>query len=543
MIPAAPSPASPLLAHVEPLLRDARVLVVGNAKTQLAEHALARGARLVQVLDFDSRRVAARAAHNAERRISFAQLTDSSLRDAAFDLVVVEDLTVHRDPKKLLVGVRRSLAATGLALVAVLQGSAAQAESTEGRALSFEDLEDLAMDTFESVTLFGQAPFVGYSVVSLDIDEAPVPALDNGFLDGDAEEAEVFAALGGTKAALDRARLEDMTIVQLPAVQLFGQSSEGARDAERRALRHVENLEAELERLRTRARTSSDSDHKLADVERQLGEAERRAAEAERKLADAEQRGVSAEAKRREAEEQLDEQRRIAERSKKEARWAEERVAKVEKELEEALVAAEQATEQSAEAARLAEAAALAAQAQGQAAANTDAIDELEAELEETHAELLAAHDKLEKRARHVAAVEADLARVRGDLGKALERADQAERHANKLEQELATAGREASVEARAEAARLEAQLAERGRHVQELERQLRELEQYGRSLVARLETASEREASALGASELTDVKTRLGALERRLAEREADLVSAEWTIGQLEKRLGVRPS
>ncbi len=48
--------------------------------------------------------------------------------------------------------------------------------------LDVERLEELALRVFEDALLLGQAPFVGYSIVSLSLDGPPEPALDNELL-------------------------------------------------------------------------------------------------------------------------------------------------------------------------------------------------------------------------------------------------------------------------------------------------------------------------------------------------------------------------
>src|SRR5690606_14033327 len=111
------SPASALAAHLEPLLADRRVLVIGNAERSLAEHVLQRGARLVQFLDPDPRRVAHAAAHNSEPRLTYAQLTENALRDGSFDCAIVEDCQLTADFSRLITGLTRCLSARGVAVL------------------------------------------------------------------------------------------------------------------------------------------------------------------------------------------------------------------------------------------------------------------------------------------------------------------------------------------------------------------------------------------------------------------------------------------
>ncbi len=72
-----------------------------------------------------------------------------------------------------------------------------------------------------------------------------------------------------------------------------------------------------------------------------------------------------------------------------------------------------------------------------------------------------------------------------------------------------------------------EAQLAERGGQVRQLEHELRTAERTGRELVRELERRNAEQLTAGNAQ-----------LERALAEREADLQAAAWTIESLSLRL-----
>jgi len=523
MSPLLLSPTSALLAHVERLIEDSRVLVVGSAEHMLAEHVLDRGARLVQVLDSDPRRVAHAAAHRGQRRVSYAQLTESALRDGSYDCAIVEDVGALADPQRVLLGVRRALSQRGVALLC-----APSDEGTSGLlglqtgSFDLERLEELALRVFEDALLLGQAPFVGYSIVSLSLDGPPEPALDNELLGDAGDQADCYVAVCGSREALARLDFEDMTIVQLPASPALVTSEASHRARAERASQRIRELEGELKALQ-----GSGGSVEIDQLTRRLEERDSWIRELEARARTAEGRAEDADADRERLEndlhtlshasdesmmqlrERLDEAERIAGRAQKETRWAEARVAKLEKELEGALAAAEAAerggagadleqrvaeAEQEAERARseLSRAHALQTRLQAESA-------EQEAELEETHHELLEA-------SRLLAGARAELAELR--------------RKAEAPPPEAST-----------DVMRLEQQLLERGTRVLELEEQLRQADLLTRSLAADLSDAGARGAEP-------ELVERLGALAQTLAEREADLVAAEWTIGELRQRL-----
>jgi cell division FtsZ-interacting protein ZapD len=76
----------------------------------------------------------------------------------------------------------------------------------------------------------------------------------------------------------------------------------------------------------------------------------------------------------------------------------------------------------------------------------------------------------------------------------------------------------------------LEEQLVERGQKILELEALMKKLELYAKTLSAELAAREERHGKPGADPE------EMEALAQALAEREADLVAAQWTIGQLKQ-------
>src|SRR5690606_15957081 len=104
------------------------------------------------LLDPDPRRVAQAAARNGERRLSYAQLTDSALRDGSFDCAVIEDVNLSDNLSKLVSGVARSLSPRGVAVFCASNPdhSTGLLGATRG-AVDYDALVDATEESFEVV--------------------------------------------------------------------------------------------------------------------------------------------------------------------------------------------------------------------------------------------------------------------------------------------------------------------------------------------------------------------------------------------------------
>ncbi len=518
------SPISALLAHIESLVSGRRILVVGNAGNSIAAHLIERGARLVQVLDPDSRRVAIAAAQNTERKVTFSQLTPHSLRDGSFELALIEDIELADHFEQLILGVKRSLGSSGIAIFC-----ARNAESTSGLlgagrgGISYDDFGDALWDQFENVSVWGQSPFLGYSIVQFGLDQPPEPVLDNGYIGDEGEPADYYIAICDSQD--EQLPLSEMSIVQLPSARLLSDSENKHREKERKAARRVEGLEQEIAQLRHQV-SSSEVDRLVAQLEQRdvkIRQLEKRAALADDRVADAD---ADIEELEKELEvthtalvargEELDELKSSGGQAGQELKAAQATIARLEKQLKEARAHEEEVEHLS----------------EGRKALE-DELNQMAEKNEALLKKLKHQEAQADKFKRRVDALDTEV----DDLHKQL---DETEGFLRDAEDELSEGQAKwtkaqaqlkelhASAQSEQEVSALEEQLTERGKRVLELESQLRKLENYCRTLKAELKTPSWVAEDGLQAE--------FEQMARTLAEREADLVEAEWTIGQLRR-------
>lgn len=484
------SPIAAALAHVEPLLEKSRVLLIGSALTRVPEMILARGARLCHVADPDPRRVAQAASQNTERRITYSHWSEALVRDGAYDIAVVANLEEHDRPQEILEGARRAIAADGLAIV-----SSAASQSPSGllsrpeRSLSYADLERFTRGAFPSVTFLAQTPFVGFAVVSLSLSTAPIPSLDNALLNGESDEVDYYVALCGAEGTLASLDLDDMTVVQMPGQLALevGRQSEVTRGA--RIERRLESLEEELRLAQRRERELEEELARVESAPRNETEIEGLRAALQKTTADLEsaQRGLTealASPKGAEASSSLEEltdrattAERELERTKKERKWADDRVRRLERELEEAILAQEE-------------------------------LDKVRARIQTLETHLKESEDEVDE---------------------LTEKVNELERTIQLKENELSQRS-EPTAAFEKENLALEAQLKERGAHILALDKQLADLSLYAQTLIA--------EKSRPEAAIRAPADSELQALSGELADKEAELLTARWTIDSLKERL-----
>jgi hypothetical protein len=273
-------PSIALAAYAEALIDSRRVLVCGDATSDLATHLLARGARSVHVFDPDPARVAQATGTNTSKQLSFGELNESGLllRDAAFDAAIIENLASVGNIEFVLKAVSRALSARGAALIACANPEVTspllQDPNAPQIAIDYYSLYDAVAEEFECVRMLGQTPFVGYAMADFAPEAEPSPALDTGFLPSGAEEPEWFIAL----ASENPVTLEEYAVVQLPFAQVLKQSNaaneshtlQSSRSSERRLRQRLATLEDENRKLGRVTSAHHDTDEELERLKREL---------------------------------------------------------------------------------------------------------------------------------------------------------------------------------------------------------------------------------------------------------------------------------
>jgi hypothetical protein len=237
-------PSAVLAAYAEPIVVGRRVIVFGNALSGLAEQLIERGARIVQVYDVDPGRVGQAATQSVSKNVAFGPLGDGGLtvREGAFDVGVIENLSSFGDAQAIVAQLRRALGPRGAALVVSpnpdVERRLLASDAAEHTALDYYGLYDLVAQQFPHVRMLGQAPFVGYAVVDFSPENEPEPSIDSGLLGDSGEDPDYFIAL----ASVVEITLDEFAVIQLPWQSVIEPT--GAD------LEELSALERELDRLR-----------------------------------------------------------------------------------------------------------------------------------------------------------------------------------------------------------------------------------------------------------------------------------------------------
>ncbi len=603
LIPRAPAhPAVTLSAFAETIIRGRRVAVLGDATTSLPSRLIERGARIVHVFDPDAGRVAVAAAASREPTQPVATLwaEDLGVRDGAFDVVVVPDLSLFEAGEEVVRRVRRLVSQNGVALIASPNPDATKflLPPAQGlhRALGYYELFDAVSLQFPEVKMLGQAPFVGYALV--DFSEAePEISVDTSLLD-EPEVPEWYVAVASDRAVeiesfalveialADVGRLALAEPITLPPIRPTGPTEEEVAltaaqtrisvlltENEKlreqvadlgRAERAFENASlraAELERDGASLKVRATEVEALRDEEQRRGDA--LAADVARLTADLRaQQKINADLSSAAAQVRDNEPTLILDRTLNDAKR---RIS----ELEAQIAGMDPPTLRSKEmqAQRI-----LALENQKTALENQKtALENQKTALENQKTALESQKAALEERERTLVAAnkkhELEKAGLAGRHAAAEARAQQLGEELAAMKQspspsEEALAAQEAvRVQALAleeEARRLEQSLRERGREVAKLTRDLRQTERVGRELLFELELAKAASSGASGngggsggggGGSLAPGVLQAGAVAgepdaevqanaERLARVEADLYAAGWQIARLEREL-----
>lgn len=516
------TPSVALAAYAEQWLGGARVVVFGSALSPLADHLLERGAQAVCVCDGQAARVAEAARHRTSADVTYVHFEGrpQSVRSSAYDVALVENIASWPSPKALLDALGRILARRGIALLASPNADYGQTalfqspDKSEQEPLAYYDFYDLVGAQFDSVTMLGQTPFVGYALASFGGGEDAEISVDTGALPNGAEAPEWFVALASDSPAASEA----FAIVQLPREGMAsGRGPNPGRRVARSADRKVAALSAELEARHAEiaalreemarrgtgaapAKPRAPDSGELQQLRRAVRERDQWLKELEARASTADERADSVQARLERLEgdsealrkslQQAENQTRDLKRQEREAR---EQARNLELELE-----------------------------RGSA---RSVSEEAERSLRESASELQAQVESLEGRLREESRAAKDAARQVEAAQRRVESArSQAEQAKAQREDERRQA-KDAVAAARAEAQQLEQQLQERGAEVRKLEAHLRDAQRVGKHLVLELEGLRDDPAST---------QARLDLLAERNAELSANLEAAHWTIATL---------
>jgi hypothetical protein len=241
-------PQHALAVYAESLTAGARVAVFGDASLGLGARLIERGARAVHLWDPDADRARSEA-ERAPRGVAIYAYAEHEPDLRPIDLAIVADLGLFADPSAIVRRVRRMVGEEGVAIIGARSTGGGQEPSSslrQPRSHSFDyyDLFDLVAPEFDSVRMVAQLPFYGVALVELgDEDEAPGVTVDTQL--GESGRApEGFVVVASQRGA----RLEPYTIVQLAAVAVRAERSEGdeavANGLSLERERHLSALEA-----------------------------------------------------------------------------------------------------------------------------------------------------------------------------------------------------------------------------------------------------------------------------------------------------------
>jgi hypothetical protein len=577
------SPLHALCVYAEPLAARRRVIVVADASAGLDAQLVELGARTVHVYDPDT--VRARAyAPNAARGASIRELPHGELdvRDGAYDLALVPDLSIVADRPALLARLRKLVGAEGAALI-----------GARASGIDYYELYDLVSLQFANVRMIGQVPFAGVAIAELgETDEEPGVSVDTQLIT-EPEAPTTFIALAGQRDI----RLDAYTIVQLPRVpaateEAIDQAIDEAREedaaeraeADAEALRiatanqaelaaavlRANLLSTQLEEQRSLARgltAEGERAKRLDEVEAQLKERIAKLKEAETRAGDHYVRAERLTHDIRKLEEELERQRDRATRLTKELE--EEKRLRTRAEVDLGMIRKSPELPQARERIGLLE--------EGLRAAE-DAAAVLQARAMEAERALVDTQQQLALMVSELVA-NRGAADAQRESAQAIEqlaaRAERAELRVAAMESQLIEAGEAQALEL----AELEVLLRQRAQAINALEHELLRRESIVRELIATIEEArseaalAESSGSAFEASghafdaaledratelaseamrevrdhlttalhENADLRTKLDALALEVARREGELHTRAWRITELEEQLRAR--
>jgi chromosome segregation ATPase len=273
-------------SYLRPLVEGKRVLELGNAQPEGAEHLLALGARSVVVASEDAGAIErARVQHGRAGLAFVAARSPAVLRDAGpYDVIVVPEAAgLLRGRTALPVTALRGLLGSQGRLVCVVPSG----DRPGADGLGYYDVVDGLSPHFARVRMFGQTPFAAYGVAEFD-DATGGLRVDSALVDESAEQPISYVAIAGPddSLALGYALVQVPVdgLAQIPVEVPVGSpvamarqlaEAEGQRDGALRVSRaQVEEIEELRARLRRGAEDRAHLDEEVTRLRRALTEAD-----------------------------------------------------------------------------------------------------------------------------------------------------------------------------------------------------------------------------------------------------------------------------
>jgi hypothetical protein len=264
---AASSFSRALCVLAEALVSGKRVIVVGDSSLGLHDVLSDLDARIVHVFDPAPDRPLEQTPPTQRGVVLRAMPEgDFDVRDGAYDLAVVPDLSAVSDAAALLSRLRRVVGTDGAVLCAATNADADEGAGSSG--IGYYELYDVVSLQFSNVRMIAAMPMHGVTLAELGQDEIDAAVRVDTQLAGDRSAPDAFVAL----ASQHEMALDAYTIIELPAPRVERIGHDGTAMVELAQVRlRAEVLEGQVGELTTvraaHARAEESVRRALADLE------------------------------------------------------------------------------------------------------------------------------------------------------------------------------------------------------------------------------------------------------------------------------------
>jgi hypothetical protein len=251
-----------LVVAAESLIGGKRVVIIGDSSLNLHELVGDLGARVVHVFDPDASRPMAQPAPTHRATVLRAlPAGDFDVRDGAYDLAIVPDLTVVDDAAALLARLRRIVGSEGAVLCAA-RNVDADGEPAGTKGIGYYELYDLVALQFASVRMIAAMPFTGLTLAELGQDEVESAVRVDTQLASDRPPPEAYVAL----ASQEDLAVDAYAVIELPAEAKAAAPPKLDAPELATARLRIEYLEGQLEEVTTAraARTRAEESERRA---------------------------------------------------------------------------------------------------------------------------------------------------------------------------------------------------------------------------------------------------------------------------------------